>query len=50
MTDVLEVVAPLGPIGRVVERLILERHMRTMIEERGAFLKAEAERRHAAAR
>lgn len=30
--------APLGPLGRIVERLVLARHLRRLIEERGRFL------------
>ena len=47
MTDRIRFDAPLGPIGRVVERLVLGRYLRQLIEERGRYLKAEAERRGA---
>jgi ligand-binding SRPBCC domain-containing protein len=39
--------APLGVIGRVVERLVLARYLRHLIAIRNEYLKAEAERRHA---
>lgn len=48
MTDRISFDAPLGPIGRLVERLVLGRYLPTLIEERGRYLKAEAERRGAA--
>jgi ligand-binding SRPBCC domain-containing protein len=44
MIDRVAFTAPVGPIGRVVERLILDHHLRNLITRRGAFLKAEAER------
>ncbi len=34
MDDHVEFDAPLGPVGRVVERLVLARYMRRLIEER----------------
>ena len=43
MIDWIEFAAPLGPVGRVVERLALVRYLRTLIERRGAFVKREAE-------
>jgi ligand-binding SRPBCC domain-containing protein len=45
MTDRLDFDAPLGPLGDVVEWVILGRYLRRLIEQRGRFLKAEAERR-----
>ena len=44
MIDRLDFDAPLGPIGRVVERVALGRYLERLIEERGLFLKAKAER------
>lgn len=44
MTDRLDFDAPVGPIGRVVERLILGRYLRGLIVERGNYLKAQAEK------
>ncbi|PVZ96304.1 cyclase [Amnibacterium flavum] len=38
MRDVVEFSAPFGPIGRVVERLVLARYLRRLIEQRNAFL------------
>lgn len=45
MVDHLEFDAPLGPIGRVVERVVLGTYLRKLIEERGTFLKRLAEQR-----
>lgn len=45
MTDRVRFDAPLGPIGRVVEWAVLGRYLQKLIEERGAYLKHEAERR-----
>ncbi|WP_308470874.1 MULTISPECIES: SRPBCC family protein [unclassified Rathayibacter] len=38
MIDRLEYSAPLGVLGRIAERLVLDRHLRRLLEERGAFL------------
>lgn len=35
--------APFGPLGRLADRLVLERHMRRLLETRNAALKFEAE-------
>lgn len=43
MVDRIEFQAPLGAIGRVVERILLGRYLRHLIEVRNSFLKAEAE-------
>ncbi len=43
MVDRLRFDAPLGPIGDVVERLILARYLHRLIVERGRFLKSAAE-------
>jgi ligand-binding SRPBCC domain-containing protein len=43
MTDRWQHIAPLGPLGRLVDRLVLERHMRGLLETRNRVLKAEAE-------
>ncbi|ROP48105.1 MULTISPECIES: SRPBCC family protein [unclassified Rathayibacter] len=40
MTDRLTFRAPFGVLGRVAERLVLARHLRRLLEERGAFLAA----------
>jgi ligand-binding SRPBCC domain-containing protein len=48
MTDTVHLVAPFGPLGRLGERALVVRYMRGLIAERGAWLAAEAERRHAA--
>lgn len=45
MTDRVRFDAPVGPIGRVVEHLVLGRYLHKLIAERGQYLKAEAERR-----
>lgn len=38
MIDRLSYAAPLGVLGRIAERLVLSRHLRRLLEERGAFL------------
>lgn len=43
MRDVFTYAAPLGPLGRLAEGLFLDRHMRRLLEERNAFLKAAVE-------
>jgi hypothetical protein len=43
MHDDWEHVAPFGVLGRLVDRLVLERHMRGLLETRNRWLKAEAE-------
>jgi ligand-binding SRPBCC domain-containing protein len=45
MRDVVEFAAPAGPLGRLVEALVLERYMRRLIDERNAHLKDVLERR-----
>ena len=45
MIDRIRFDAPVGIIGRVVERLMLARYLQRLIEHRGEYLKAEAERR-----
>ena len=44
MVDEWEHEAPFGLLGRLVDRLVLERHMRGLLERRNAALKAEAEK------
>ena len=39
MTDRIEYDAPLGALGRLAERLILDRYMRRLIERRNLWLK-----------
>ena len=43
MRDVLTFAAPLGPLGRIAERLVLRAYMRRFLEARNASLKAVAE-------
>lgn len=43
MTDRWEHVAPFGPLGCLVDRLILDRHMRGLLETRNRVLRDEAE-------
>ncbi len=45
MVDRVCLAAPVGPIGRLVERALLGCYIRNLIVERAGFLKAEAERR-----
>jgi len=44
MHDHWEHRSPFGPIGRVVDRLVLGRHMRSLLVTRNAALKRQAER------
>lgn len=46
MVDVIDFTSPAGPIGRVVERLGLERYLTKLIRERNEFLKSAAESQH----
>jgi ligand-binding SRPBCC domain-containing protein len=48
MIDRVSFDAPVGVIGRVVERLVLGRYLEQLIETRGRSLKTEAEKRHRA--
>jgi ligand-binding SRPBCC domain-containing protein len=43
MVDRFEYTSPLGWLGRLVDRLFLERYMRRFLTERAAYLKATAE-------
>lgn len=45
MIDRVRFVAPVGPVGRLVERLVLGRYLHQLIADRAQHLKAEAERR-----
>ncbi len=38
MTDRIEFSAPFGPLGRIVEKLVLTRYLRSLIETRNAYL------------
>ncbi len=43
MVDVITMAAPLGPLGRLVERIGLGRHMKHLIRHRAGVIKAHAE-------
>jgi ligand-binding SRPBCC domain-containing protein len=43
MVDEFSYVSPLGPLGRIADRLFLERYMRGLLLERAAYLKHVAE-------
>jgi ligand-binding SRPBCC domain-containing protein len=43
MLDAIEFASPLGPIGRLVDRLGLQRYLTKLIQERNTYLKARAE-------
>lgn len=45
MVDEVAFTAPLGPLGRLAERLLLARRLRELIEERNRYLGAMAEAR-----
>jgi ligand-binding SRPBCC domain-containing protein len=49
MTDDWEHASPFGPLGRLVDRLVLGRYMRGLLETRNAALKVEAETQGVAA-
>ncbi len=40
LTDDVRFAAPLGPLGVLVERLVLGRYLRSIIAERSSYLKA----------
>lgn len=40
MIDRIRFEAPFGPLGRLVERVLLERYLRRLIEDRGRYLAA----------
>lgn len=44
MRDVIDFASPLGPLGRVVDALVLTRYLRNLIAGRAAVIRAEAER------
>lgn len=43
MTDLVRYRAPLGPIGSLVERVYLDRYLRSFLERRAARLRSLAE-------
>ena len=43
MTDVFDFDAPLGPLGRLAERLVLKRYMTRLLGERNTMIKTAAE-------
>jgi hypothetical protein len=43
MIDVFDYSAPLGLLGRLVERLLLDGHLRRLLVERGLVIKSVAE-------
>jgi len=43
MTDVIEYRSPAGPLGLLLDRLLLERYMRRLLEQRNRWLKAQLE-------
>jgi len=43
MTDVVRYESPAGAVGRLVDRVFLERYMRRLLTQRNAWLKAELE-------
>lgn len=44
MVDRIEFAAPFGPLGRAVERLVLTRYLRNLIEQRNRHLSAASRR------
>ncbi|MFC7593882.1 SRPBCC family protein [Terrabacter sp. GCM10028922] len=43
LVDTVRYRAPLGPLGTLAERLVLDRYLRQLIRQRNAWLKAELE-------
>ena len=43
MKDVMEFEAPLGPLGKLVEKLVLVRHMRRLLQRRNQCIRQAAE-------
>ena len=43
MVDIFDYTSPMGPLGRLADRLFLERYMTRLLRERNAYLKREAE-------
>ena len=43
MTDLVDYRSPAGPLGTLVNRVVLERYMTNLLNRRNAFLKAQAE-------
>jgi hypothetical protein len=43
MKDVMEFEAPLGPLGKVVDKLLLARHMQRLLERRNQCIRQAAE-------
>jgi ligand-binding SRPBCC domain-containing protein len=43
MVDIFDYTSPLGPLGRVADRLFLKRYMTRLLRERNAYLKRAAE-------
>ena len=46
MVDTVRYRAPLGPLGTIAERLVLDRYLQQLIRRRNAWLKAELEPHH----
>ena len=44
MLDRIEFASPVGPVGRIVDRLVLEQYMTRLIEQRNAWLATELSR------
>lgn len=45
MTDVVEFRSPLGPLGSIADRLVLDEYLRHLLRQRNAWLKATLEAR-----
>jgi ligand-binding SRPBCC domain-containing protein len=43
MVDIFDYTSPLGPLGRLADRLFLRRYMTTLLRQRNAYLKRAAE-------
>ncbi len=49
MTDVIEFRSPLGPLGRLVDALVLRGYLKRLIARRAEVLREELERRSSTA-
>lgn len=45
MTDFVRYASPLGPVGRLADRLVLQRYLTRLLEQRNTWLKRELETR-----
>ena len=46
MTDLFDFKSPLGLLGRIADKIFLEKYMRRLLQKRNGLIKIEAERHH----